>query len=137
MVNRVMIVGHLGADPQIRKMPSGDKVAQLRIATTERYKTRDGEKKEDTQWLNVEAWGQPAEFAESYLTKGRLVLIEGQLRAEPYEKDGEKRTKNFVRANRVIALGGGKDASGAEGASSGRSASRSKSDADELEDLPF
>ena len=91
MVNKVLLVGRLGADPEVRYTQSGKAVAILSLATNERWKAEDGEVKEFTQWHRVILWNGLAEIAEKYLSKGRLVLIEGSIRYREYEaKNGKK-----------------------------------------------
>ncbi|MEM7072590.1 MAG: single-stranded DNA-binding protein [Pseudomonadota bacterium] len=84
-LNKVILVGNLGRDPEIRTMQSGDKVANLRLATSERWKNRDGEPQERTEWHTVTIFGRVAEVAERYLRKGSKILIEGQLRTRKWQ----------------------------------------------------
>ena len=90
-LNRVQLIGHLGKDPETRFTPSGKKVASFSVAVDRHWKSADGETKEATDWFNVEAWGRLGEICQEYLQKGRLVYIEGALRTDQYEHEGEKR----------------------------------------------
>jgi single-strand DNA-binding protein len=107
-VNKVILVGHLGADPEVRYTQSGTPVANLRIATNESYNDRtSGEKVEKTEWHRVVAWGKLAEIVGQYLTKGRQVYIEGQLQTRQWQdKDGNTRYSTEVRASDMVMLGG-------------------------------
>jgi single-strand DNA-binding protein len=99
-LNRVQLIGRLGKDPETRFTPTGKKVAHFSLAVSNRWKTKDGEAKEYTEWFNVEAWGRLGEVCQQYLHKGSLVYLEGRLKTDRYEdKDGE--TKYFTK---VVAL---------------------------------
>ncbi len=88
-LNKVQLIGRLGRDPETRFTPSGTKVANFSVAVGRRWRGADGEVKEDTDWFNVVAWGRLAEICQEYLTKGRLVYIEGRLKTDRYEVEGE------------------------------------------------
>lgn len=91
-VNKAIIVGNLGADPDIRTMQSGDKVANLSVATSERWKDKSGEKKERTEWHRVVIFSQPlVKLAENYLKKGSKIYLEGQIETRSWEQDGVKK----------------------------------------------
>ena len=83
-LNKVLLIGNLGSDPEVRTLPSGGKVATFSIATTESYKNKDGEKVENTEWHRIELWEGLAGIAEQYLKKGNSVYIEGRIRTEKY-----------------------------------------------------
>jgi single-strand DNA-binding protein len=103
-LNRVFLVGNLTRDPEVRYTPSGAAVADLRLASTRVY-TTDGQKKEETCFIDVVVWGKPAEACREYLTKGSPLLVEGTLQFEQWQTDGgEKRSKHKVRADRVQFL---------------------------------
>jgi len=105
MINRVILVGRLGADPEIRSTQSGKKVAVLNLATNERWKAENGETKESTQWHRVVLWDGFAEIAEKYLSKGRLIFVEGSIRYREYETDGgEKRRITEIVARDIKML---------------------------------
>ncbi len=104
-MNKMILIGNLGSDPEMRYMPSGDAVTNFRVATTRRYKTRDGQQAEDTQWFGVSAWGRLAEITNQYLTKGSKVYVEGPLSTRSWVgPDGQTRFSNEVRATEVQFL---------------------------------
>jgi single-strand DNA-binding protein len=114
-INKVILVGNLGRDPELRYTPSGVAVANLNIATNEMWTDKSGEKKERTEWHRVVVWGKQAEVLNSYLSKGRQVYVEGSLQTRSWDdKSGTKRYTTEVRANRVLMLG--KPEPGAKGA---------------------
>ena len=103
--NRVQLIGHLGQDPEI-KQTNGGTLARFSLATTERYKNKQGERVEDTQWHNIVIWGNLAEIAEKYLQKGKEVALEGKLNHRSYEdKDGNKRYISEIVASDFLMLG--------------------------------
>lgn len=103
--NRVQLIGHLGADPETRTVNNGAKVAQLRIATTDKYKTGNGEWKEDTQWHRISAWEALAERMEKQLVKGSYVMIEGKLVTTiSVDNQGNKKYFTDIRAFNFIKL---------------------------------
>jgi single-strand DNA-binding protein len=116
-VNKVILVGNLGADPELKYTPSSRALCNLRIATTEVYKDKGGQKQEKTEWHRVTVWGDQAENCSKYLAKGRSVYIEGRLQTRSYDKDGQKHYATDVVADRVVFLGsgGGAGGGGAEG----------------------
>ena len=104
-INRMTIIGNLGSEPEMRFTPSGRPVTSFRIATNWRYTTAEGERKEETEWFSVVAWGKLAEQCNQFLTKGRLVYIEGRLRLRTWEgQDGQKRSRNEITAEKVKFL---------------------------------
>ena len=121
-VNKVILLGHLGADPEVRYTQGGTAVANLRIATNESYNDKNsGERIEKTEWHRVVAWGKLAEIVGQYLTKGRQVYVEGQLQTRQWQdKDGNTRYSTEVRASDLVMLGGDRRGSGgpSEGGSS-------------------
>ena len=98
-VNRVQLIGRLGKDPEARFTPTGKKVAHFSVAVSNRWKGKDGEAKESTEWVNVEAWNRLGEVCEEYLHKGSLIFVEGRLKTDKYDDKGE--TKYFTK---VVAL---------------------------------
>lgn len=105
-MNKVILIGRLGRDPELRYTQGGTGVANFTVATNERWKDDAGEAKERTEWHKIVAWGAQAEFAAKYLAKGRQVLIEGRLQAREYEdKAGAKRSVVEIVAMRVEGLG--------------------------------
>lgn len=106
-VNKVILIGNLGADPELKYTPSQRPLCNLRIATTEVYKDKSGQRQEKTEWHRVTVWGEQAENCNKYLSKGRSVYVEGRLQTRSYDKDGQKHYATDVVADRVVFLGGG------------------------------
>jgi single-strand DNA-binding protein len=105
-VNKVILVGNLGRDPEVRYLPSGDAVANISIATTEAWKDKNGEKQEQTEWHRVALFGKTAEVAGEYLKKGSQVYIEGRLQTRKWtDKEGQERYTTEIRADRMQMLG--------------------------------
>lgn len=90
-LNRVQLIGHLGKDPETRHTPKGTAICSFSVAVNRRWRGADGESKEATDWFNVEAWGKLGEICQQYLTKGRLVFIEGRLQTDRYEAEDQIR----------------------------------------------
>jgi single-strand DNA-binding protein len=105
-LNRVQLIGRLGRDPESRFTPTGKKVAHFSIAVSSRWKGREGEMKETTEWVNVEAWERLGETCQEYLQKGSLVYVEGRLKTDKYEEKGETRYFTKVVAQMVQFLDG-------------------------------
>lgn len=104
-VNRATIIGNLGSEPEMRFTPSGRPVTSFSVATNWRYKTPDGERKEETEWFTIVAWGKLAEQCNQFLTKGRLVYIEGRLRLHQWDgQDGQRRARLEIVADTVKFL---------------------------------
>jgi single-strand DNA-binding protein len=104
-VNRIIIIGNLGSDPEMRFTPNGRPVTSFSTATNRRYTTSEGERREETEWFTVVTWGKLAEQCNQYLTKGRLIYVEGRLRTHSWEsQDGQKRSRNEIVADRVSFL---------------------------------
>jgi single-strand DNA-binding protein len=115
-VNKVILVGNLGADPEIRYTTGGTAVANLRVATTESWTDKSGERTEKTEWHKVVLWGKQAETASQYLTKGKQVYLEGRLQTREWtDKDGNKRFSTEVVANQMLMLGRGDGGGGGGG----------------------
>ena len=107
-VNKVILIGNLGADPEVRYTQGGTSVCSLRIATTETWTDKDGQKQEKTEWHRVTVWGRDAENCGQYLAKGRLVYVEGRIETRKYQdKDGSDRYVTEIVAQTVRFLGGG------------------------------
>jgi len=105
-INKVILVGNLGRDPELRYIPSGMAVANLNLATNESWTDKSGEKKERTEWHRVVVWGKQAEVLSGYLSKGRQVYVEGSLQTRSWDdKSGNKRYTTEIRATRVLMLG--------------------------------
>ncbi|PYU11483.1 MAG: single-stranded DNA-binding protein [Acidobacteria bacterium] len=117
-VNKVILVGRLGRDPETRYTGSGQAVANFSLATDESYKDRNGERQKRTEWHKIVVWGKQAEIAQQYLKKGSLVFIEGRIQSREWQdKEGQKRTSFEIVANNFRMLGGR-----AEGAAAGAGA---------------
>ena len=107
-LNKVLLMGNLTRDPEVKYTPKGTAVGDLGIAINDSYKAQDGTIKETVTYVDVEVWGRQAETCKQYLTKGRPVFVEGQLRLDQWEQQGEKKSQMKVRADRVQFLGGGR-----------------------------
>ncbi len=104
-VNRIIIIGNLGRDPEMRFTPNGKPVTSFSVATSRRYTTSEGEQREETEWFTVETWNRLAEQCNQFLTKGRLVYVEGRLRTHTWEgQDGQRHYRNEIVADRVSFL---------------------------------
>ncbi len=121
-VNKVILVGRLGRDPETRYTGAGQAVANFSLATDESYKDRNGERQKRTEWHKIVLWGKQAEIAQQYLKKGSLIFVEGRIQTREWQdKEGQKRTSFEIVANNFRMLGG--RAEGAIGATAGASAS--------------
>jgi len=106
-VNKIIVIGHLGRDPEMRYTPNGQAVTSFSVASSRRYTTGGGEQREETEWFNVSAWGKLGETCNQYLTKGQQVYIEGRMSSRTYEgRDGTTRVSIDVFLNDVQFLGG-------------------------------
>ena len=104
-LNKIMVIGNLGTDPEMRYTPSGSPVTSFRLATTRRYNTQDGERREETEWFTVVAWSNLAEQVNQYLAKGRRAYVEGRLHSHSFQgNDGQMRFRNEIIADRVLFL---------------------------------
>jgi single-strand DNA-binding protein len=109
-VNKVIILGNLGADPEVRALPSGMKVANINIATSESYTGKDGQRVEQTEWHRVELWDNLANIAEQYLKKGNQVYIEGKIRSEEWQDKSGATVRGYrIRATSLNLIGGRND----------------------------
>lgn len=121
-LNKVMLIGNLGRDPELKMTPSGQALARFSVATTETWKNPQGEKQSKTEWHNVVVWGKQAEVAEKYLRKGKQVLIEGRIQYREYtDQAGVKKTACDIRCDNFVMLGrledgGGRPSGGGGGA---------------------
>lgn len=112
-MNRVILVGRLGQDPEVRYTNSGDAVANLSLATTESWKDKNGEWQNRTEWHRIVVFRNRAEFAKEYLSKGRMIAVEGQLRTRKWEdKNGNQRYTTEIRANTLTPLDSRKEGAG-------------------------
>ncbi len=128
-VNRVILIGNLGRDPEVRYLPSGDAVANFSIATTEKWKDKNGEMQEQTEWHRISFFGRQAEICGEYLRKGSSVYVEGRLQTRKWtDKDGNERQTTEIRGDRMQMLGsrggagGGREMPDAESAPPGEPA---------------
>ena len=141
-LNKVMVVGRLTRDPELRYLPSGQAVCKMGLAVSRNYKTKEGEKREDTFFINVTCWSKTAEFCGQYYKKGRPLLIEGRLQGNEWEdkQTGQKRSAIDIVAERVQSLDwedrGGGGASPA-GVSAGRPSPRPIEEPIPEDDIPF
>ena len=120
MVNKAIIVGNLGKDPELRYTPQGTAVASFSVATSEKYKDRDGNRQEKTEWHNIIVWRQLAEICGKYLHKGKQVYLEGKIQNRSYEdRDGNKRYITEIVAHQMQMLGTIQDSGGAPQSSMG------------------
>lgn len=109
-INKVILIGNLGKDPEIRRLESGVAVAKFSLATSESYKNREGNRIDQTEWHNIVLWRGLAEVAEKYLTKGKQVYIEGRIKTRSWEdKDGNKRYTTEIIGDNMTMLGGRRD----------------------------
>jgi single-strand DNA-binding protein len=107
-VNKVILVGNLGRDAELRYTPGGAAVATLSLATTDVWNDKGGERKEKTEWHRVILWGKQAETLNEYLTKGKQIYVEGRLQTREWnDKEGNKKYTTEIRGDRVVLLGGG------------------------------
>jgi single-strand DNA-binding protein len=113
-VNKVVLVGHLGADPDLKFTGTGKAVCNLRVATSEAWKDKGGQKQEKTEWHRVTVWGDTGENCAKYLAKGRLVYVEAKLQTRSYDKDGQKHYATDIVAERVVFLSSGRDGGSGE-----------------------
>lgn len=141
-VNKVILIGNLGADPEVRALEGDQKAANFRIATNRVYNTKDGQRKEETEWHRIVAWGKLAQIAEQYLKKGSSVYVEGRIRTRSWEdKEGNKRYSTEIVASSLSLLDRKSDQpdSDYQGSQAGNAESHADEPASdkEMDDLPF
>lgn len=126
-VNKVILVGNLGKDPELKYTPQGTAVAKFSLATSDKYKDKAGEWQERTEWHNIVAWARTAEVAAEYLKKGSTVFIEGRLRTDSWDdkETGQKKYRTEIIVNELVMLGG-RGEGGGEGGGRSRGAASSK-----------
>ena len=135
-LNKVMIIGRLGRDPEMRYTPSGRPITTFSVATSRKWNTSEGEKRSDTEWFNVVAWGSLAEICNQYLSKGQQVYIEGRLQTRKWEDDnGNKRSNIEIVAKEMIMLGDRKKKTDSD--DSENEGRLSTENAEEDDDFPF
>ena len=144
-VNKVILVGNLGRDPELRYTQSGQAVANFSLATTDRFSSKEGERQERTEWHRIVTWGKTAENCAQYLAKGRSVYVEGRLQTNEWEdKEGQKRRTTEVVAQTVQFLGGRGQGAGGTGGTGGAPPSESgghsgpgENSPPQTDDIPF
>ncbi|MEX0649246.1 MAG: single-stranded DNA-binding protein [Balneolaceae bacterium] len=142
-LNKAMVIGRLGADPEVRYTQSNTAVATLSVATTERYKDKNGELQENTEWHRIVAWGRLAEICQEYLKKGSLAYFEGPIQTRQWEdKDGQKRYTTEIKALNMQMLDSRGDQGGGAPSKAGTKPAPSTVDIDDSfddmdDDLPF
>jgi single-strand DNA-binding protein len=147
MVNKVILVGNLGRDPEVRSTPSGQQVASFTMATERRWKDKNGQRQKETEWHNIVVWGKQAEIAGQYLTKGKQIFLEGRLQTRSWDdrQTGEKKYRTEVVCDNFQMLGTrGGDFEGGQGQGASASGSQSGPSYDEGgfgepedDDIPF
>jgi single-strand DNA-binding protein len=143
-INKVILIGRLGKDPEIRSTPNGTTVAKFTLATDERFTDRSGEKQERTEWHNIVAWGKLAEICGQYLRKGKLIYIDGSLRYDSWDdkETGQKKYRTEIVANNMQMLDRKGDENGASGgayagARKGGTATATAPQVEEDDEVPF
>ena len=125
-LNKVMVIGNLGRDPEIRALPSGQKVANFSIAVTENFKDKDGNRQDRTEWINIVFWGKQADVVERYFKKGMSIYIEGKLQTRSWDdQEGKKQYRTEVVGQTFQFLNSKQDSSGEGGSYSAPSATSS------------
>ena len=132
-INKVILLGHLGKDPELKYTPQGTPVAKLSLATNDRFKDKEGNWQDRTEWHNITAWGRTAEIAGEYLKKGRQVYIEGALRTHSWDdkQTGQKKYMTEVVVNDLVLLGGSRGEGGGDFSGSSRSTSAGSNNFDQ------
>jgi len=126
-MNKIIVIGNLGRDPEMKYTPTGQPVTTFSVASSRKYKTAAGEQREETEWFNVSAWGKLAETCNQYLIKGKQVYLEGRLKSRTYQaQNGETRFSLDISCNEIQFLGGG------QGQGQGQ-----ESEQENADDLPF
>lgn len=132
-VNKVIIVGRLGKDPETKYMPNGKAIASFSLATSENWKDKSGEKQEKTEWHNCTAFDKLAEIVSEYVKKGSLLYVEGKLQTDKYEKDGATRYSTKIIVQNLTMLGGKQDSNNKDSSNNEHSVNQDNSD----KDIPF
>ena len=136
-VNKVILIGRLGKDPETKFTQGGVAIARFSMATDESWKDQSGEQQQRTEWHNIVAWRRLAEICGQYLMKGKLVYIEGRLQTRSWEdKEGNKRTTTEIQADKMVMLSGGKPEEGRETTAAPISDSSSENEITD-DDIPF
>ncbi len=140
-LNKALLIGNLGSDPEIRTIPSGARVAQFSLATSRRWNDKNGQSQEKTEWHRVVVWDKLVDIVEQYVKKGDRIYVEGEIEYRQYEKDGVTKYSTEIRAREVLLLGGKGDGVSQRqpamaGAGAGRNG-RGSSDYDDFQAPPF
>ncbi len=139
-LNKIMIIGNIGTDPEMRYTANGNPVTSFRMATSRSYTASDGERRQETEWFTVVAWNQLAEQCNQFLTKGRTAYVEGRLQSHSWEsQDGQMRFRNEIIANRVLFLDRSPSGSptGSSSESDATASDAAAEDGGEAENLPW
>lgn len=139
-MNKVLLLGNLGADPELKVTQGGQAVLKLRMATTESYLDKNNARQEKTEWHSVTVWGKRGEGLAKILTKGSRILVEGKLQTSSYEKNGEKRYSTEINALQVYLAGGGgqrQEAASQQQRQAPAAAPADDSSSSDSEDIPF
>ena len=137
-INKVILVGHVGKDPEVRYLEGGIAVAKFPLATSETYKNKEGNKVENTEWHNVVLWRQAAELAEKYIKKGNLIGIEGKIRTRTYGEENNKKYFTEIIGDTITFLGSKRDDNGSSQSSEpSRAMEAPLPTASPADDLPF
>ena len=133
-MNKMMVIGNVGSDPEMRYTPNGNPVTSFSVATNRRWNPADGEQREETEWFRVSAWNRLAETCNQYVTKGMKVYVEGRLQSRPWiGNDGQARAGNEINAFEVKFL----DRAGQQGGPGGPGDGPGEGGGDDMEDLPW
>ena len=136
-MNKILVIGNLGSDPEMRYLPSGDAVTSFSVATNRRYTTRDGQQVDETEWFRVSAWRRLAEQTSQYLSKGSKVYVEGRFSSRTWQgQDGQTRVSNEINADRVVFLDSRGQSTGDPGFTGGGGPPFAPQD-DDADDLPW
>lgn len=136
-VNKVILLGNLGRDPELKYTPSGAAVANFTIATNETWKDKDGQKQEHTEWHRIVVWGKLAEICGEYLHKGRQVYVEGSIRTRTYkDREGNEKSVTEIKADNMVMIGKGEGGPRGGGGERGGGASEREPEYSD-EDIPF
>lgn len=137
-INKVILVGNLGKDPEVRTLENGAKVANFTLATSESYKNREGQRVTQTEWHNIVLWRGLAEIAEKFLRKGNQVYIEGKIKSRSWDdKDGIKRYTTEILGDNLTMLGSKRDAEESTPSTPTENAAPEANSSEEKDDLPF
>jgi len=134
--NRVILMGNLTKDPEVRYTPSGTAVTDIRLAVNRRFRTSDGQDRDETCFVSITVWGRQAETCGEYLGKGSPVLVEGRLKLDEWEKEGQKQSRLGVVAERVQFLGSGRGSGERKGRAAGESRPEPGTDKSSADEAP-